>query len=434
MNVGISQSKRSERTNEREWICCICCSCILYRSSCPGSRLGLALTFKDGPRWSETIKSFSVSIPTSVIRAEHTKHPFVAYCLETHYHDESTSATIKVERRFKQFEALHLALVESFPMIALPQLPPKSIALGIQGHITEYRKKALQCYLTRIIRHPLLRSTELLTTFLSTEDDRLLGTTCELWSKRAQEHCFFEQVLHPDWNQTDGELARVEEIMKQNQATGRYIRVLLEKMLKTRSSASAFVTTLQSLGRAMAEWSEDCDASTTNEQMAADYILQSASQTVSSTRAAIEHLEDSLDSSLALLLQLQHMLPHLTELHTMHNTIYQQLMALRKFPEVDNEYLEARLDTLFNIILAEMNTIDEQRLVDLQTISRSLTAAQLEGHKDALSILQTQARLPLSMGSRRYMLNMINQSETPRNRWDVRGKTAGLMRLIRSYM
>ena len=82
-----------------------------------------------------------------------------------------TTTRITVQRRFSQFVALHTALTRRLPGIVLPPLPEKQYAGRFSQDFVEARRGDLERYLNKIVRHPVVRYAEVLTFFLSCEND-----------------------------------------------------------------------------------------------------------------------------------------------------------------------------------------------------------------------------------------------------------------------
>ncbi|CAJ0857149.1 13645_t:CDS:10, partial [Entrophospora sp. SA101] len=113
-------------------------------------------------------------------------------------------AQVTVERRFSQFEWLHRHLAAKFSAFILPPLPEKQYA---------------ERYINRLARHPVIRYSDLLTHFLSCENDNE-------WYKREKQfesdqiigHVFFQHVYHPEYNVDDGDVETIERFEAHSRA------------------------------------------------------------------------------------------------------------------------------------------------------------------------------------------------------------------------
>ncbi|KAF5357010.1 hypothetical protein D9756_006532 [Leucocoprinus leucothites] len=121
--------------------------------------------------------------------------------------DEEHSAQPKplqrltVHRRFSHFLTLHTILLRRLPGLALPPLPPKQYTNRFSSTFIEARRADLERYLTTLIRHPIIRYTDILTFFLSCESDTqfhaLLPKFKALPPVGPQ---FYAKVYHPVFN------------------------------------------------------------------------------------------------------------------------------------------------------------------------------------------------------------------------------------------
>jgi sorting nexin-9/18/33 len=85
--------------------------------------------------------------------------------------DGGTVTRMTVQRRFSHFVMLHTVLSRRLPGIALPPLPEKQYAGRFSSDFIEARRGDLERYLNKIVRHPIVRYAEILTVFLSCENE-----------------------------------------------------------------------------------------------------------------------------------------------------------------------------------------------------------------------------------------------------------------------
>ncbi|CAG8826761.1 16259_t:CDS:2, partial [Dentiscutata erythropus] len=78
---------------------------------------------------------------------------------------------VTVERRFSQFEWLYNRLVVKFGALVLPPLPEKQYTGRFNEEFIEKRRSALERFINRLARHPVIRYSDILTHFLSCNDD-----------------------------------------------------------------------------------------------------------------------------------------------------------------------------------------------------------------------------------------------------------------------
>ncbi|KIJ61647.1 hypothetical protein HYDPIDRAFT_31245, partial [Hydnomerulius pinastri MD-312] len=109
--------------------------------------------------------------------------------------------SITVQRRFSHFVVLHTALLRRLPGVALPPLPEKQYAGRFNADFVEARRGDLERYIDRVVRHPIARYAEVVTSFLGCENDlewkRLMP---QFLSMSAAGPSFFAHVFHPAFN------------------------------------------------------------------------------------------------------------------------------------------------------------------------------------------------------------------------------------------
>jgi sorting nexin-9/18/33 len=157
-------------------------------------------TGPSGPVWRTKIPTFTVLVHSPSKRTSPFYPPYTMYSITTLFSDPSpeaasdwvevpdpddchtpspTSTTglretitrMTVQRRFSHFVILHTVLCRRLPGIALPPLPEKQYAGRFSSDFIEARRGDLERYLNQIVRHPIVRYSEILTVFLSRENE-----------------------------------------------------------------------------------------------------------------------------------------------------------------------------------------------------------------------------------------------------------------------
>ncbi|KIJ09769.1 hypothetical protein PAXINDRAFT_172368 [Paxillus involutus ATCC 200175] len=167
-----------------------------------------------GPAWQSKIPRFRVLVHSPSKRSSGFSGAYTIYNVTSLFSSGSectasddemapspTPTCITVQRRFSHFVVLHNALLRRLPGIALPPLPEKQYAGRFNAAFVEARRGDLERYVDRIVRHPIARYAEVVTSFLSCEDDlewkRLMP---QYLSMRAAGPSFFAHVFHPAFN------------------------------------------------------------------------------------------------------------------------------------------------------------------------------------------------------------------------------------------
>lgn len=134
-----------------------------------------------GPAWKPKLPIFRVIVHSPSKRSSGISGSYTVYLVtsifflpksqETLDHEPDSPIRITVHRRFSQFVFLHTVLSRRLPGIALPPLPGKQYAGRFSDEFVEARRGDLERYLSRVIRHPVARYTEVLTFFLGCESE-----------------------------------------------------------------------------------------------------------------------------------------------------------------------------------------------------------------------------------------------------------------------
>ncbi|KAG1852653.1 hypothetical protein C8R48DRAFT_676150 [Suillus tomentosus] len=108
---------------------------------------------------------------------------------------------IPFQRRFSHFIVLHTSPTRRLPGIALSPLPEKQYAGRLSADFVEARRGEVKRYIGGIVRHPVARYAEVVTSFLGCDNDadwkRLMP---QLLSMPAAGPSFFAHVFHPAFN------------------------------------------------------------------------------------------------------------------------------------------------------------------------------------------------------------------------------------------
>ncbi|KAG0228244.1 hypothetical protein BGW42_002302 [Actinomortierella wolfii] len=196
---------------------------------------------QSGPSWQEKVPLFHVRV-----HDPETRRKMVGMQEYTVFQVTSTfpqGVSVTVERRYSQFEWLYARLLNKFGALILPVLPEKQYAGRFSEEFIEKRRRALERFINRLVRHPIIRYSDIMTHFLGCSDDNE-------W-KRAEKRfdadkivgtSFFQHVYHPEFNVgEDGDVDEVERFGAHCRGTERLMPVLVD-------SATAFKDGVQGNG------------------------------------------------------------------------------------------------------------------------------------------------------------------------------------------
>ncbi|SPO25582.1 related to Sorting nexin 9 [Ustilago trichophora] len=135
-------------------------------------------------------------------------------------------AQVTVLRRFTQFEWLHQVLAKHYSALLIPPPPEKQYSGRFASDFIETRRADLEMWISRLVRHPVLRYSEPIRFFLSCEDETTWRTNAALLLRygeisttgKATKGGVFAQTWHPDFNFDSAEAAveadRMEAFLK----------------------------------------------------------------------------------------------------------------------------------------------------------------------------------------------------------------------------
>ncbi|EFP76881.2 uncharacterized protein PGTG_02342 [Puccinia graminis f. sp. tritici CRL 75-36-700-3] len=177
-----------------------------------------------GPAWKDSAPRFTVQVHSPQLQTHPSKmKAHVIYTVTSTFSNDNGSVEdgpmnvqVTVGRRYSHFGLLSIGLNLIYgEVIDLPALPEKGFTSNYDEGFIENRRRALERYLFRLTRHPILRYCPRLTTFLGCEDVEEFEAEARSWSQlnsepsqkaggqatdSAASSSFFSKVFHPDYN------------------------------------------------------------------------------------------------------------------------------------------------------------------------------------------------------------------------------------------
>ncbi|GBB92078.1 hypothetical protein RclHR1_01960028 [Rhizophagus clarus] len=369
---------------------------------------------QSGPSWNEKAPIFKVIVHNPEKRVK-----LGGVSEYTIFHVSSlfaNGAQVTVERRFSQFEWLYNRLSAKFGAFVLPALPEKQYSGRFNEEFIERRRRALERFINRLARHPVIRYSDLLTHFLSCEDE-------SEWRKREKQfendkivgHAFFQHVYHPEFNVDDGEIETIERfeaharameklmpwINEASQAhkdsfdemQNRYRRVsfALLRLITGHNSGDGFESTNEDGAWC---WRDGCHA------------CLSLTKALQSTVESMQTIADLYDSHTkeTVIPWIENFKEHSYPSSNHEPLVDMHMGAYKKFKEVseeneslhhlgdvDIETIRSRCDTVFNVTLAEVDRIHDERVQDFRENTKQYLDGQIEVYEKILEELR-QAR------------------------------------------
>ncbi|KAG0305869.1 hypothetical protein BGZ98_003392 [Dissophora globulifera] len=371
---------------------------------------------QSGPSWQEKAPLFRVKVHDPETRRKMAGMQEYTLFQITSTFTQGVSVT--VERRYSQFEWLYERLVNKFGALILPPLPEKQYAGRFSEEFIERRRRALERFLNRLVRHPVLRYSDLLTHFLSCSDDgdwkraekkfesdRITGTT------------FFQHVYHPEFNvNEDGDIDLVERFNAHCKGSERLMPFLLDATMAYKEGISDSQFRYKRFGLALlnliSTTKDGLENRTLNDQLAwcwrencADCLrLTKAMQTTAETMQVMAdvhqtHITEGCQPWQDTIKENATPSSTFAPLVDMHTGTHKKLVEIfekeQTMEEIDSETVKSRCDTVFNITLAEMDRVHDERVQDFEKGTKDFLDSQIAYHEKMLAQLK-QARAGFS--------------------------------------
>ncbi|KAF9365678.1 hypothetical protein BGX34_009013 [Mortierella sp. NVP85] len=365
-----------------------------------------------GPSWQEKAPLFSVRV-----HDPETKRKMVGMQEYTIFQVTSTftqGVSVTVERRYSQFEWLYERLLNKFGALVLPPLPEKQYAGRFSEEFIERRRRALERFLNRLVRHPVLRYSDLLTHFLSCSDDGDWKRAEKKFDNdRITGTAFFQHVYHPEFNvNEDGDIDLAERFNAHCKGSERLMPFLMDATMAYKEGVSDSQFRYKRLGLALLNLVSTSKDGPENQTLNDDLAwcwrekcpdclrLSKAMQTTAETMQLMadvhqSHITEGCQPWQDVIKENSTPSSTFAPLIDMHQGTHKKLVEVvekeQTMEEIDSETVKSRCDTVFNISLAEMNRVHDERVQDFQKGTKDFLDSQIAYHEKMLAHLK-QAR------------------------------------------
>ncbi|KAF0489518.1 PX-domain-containing protein [Gigaspora margarita] len=367
-----------------------------------------------GPSWLEKSPSFKIMVhnPEKRIKLGGVQEYTIFHVTSMF----SEGVQITVERRFSQFEWLYNRLVNKFGAFVLPPLPEKQYSGRFNEEFIEKRRRALERFINRLARHPIIRYSEILTHFLSCNDD-------SEWRKREKQfendkiigHAFFHHVYHPEFNVDDGEIDTIERFEAHARAMEKLMPWINEASVVHKDSLEEMQHQYRRVSYALLRLITGHDTGENNDSVndegawcwrdgckACLSLTKALQSTVESMQAVADmyksHINDMCIPWIENFNEYSYPSRSYELLIDMHMGTHRKFKEvseenISKDPEydMDAETIRSRCDTVFNVTLAEIDRIHDERVQDFQENTKQYLDGQIELYEKILEELR-QAR------------------------------------------
>ncbi|KAG0338679.1 hypothetical protein BG000_003615 [Podila horticola] len=367
---------------------------------------------QSGPSWQEKAPLFQVRV-----HDPETRRKMVGMQEYTLFQVTSTftqGVSVTVERRYSQFEWLYERLLNKFGALILPPLPEKQYTGRFSEEFIERRRRALERFLNRLVRHPVIRYSDLLTHFLSCsadgdwkraerkfDGDRIVGIS------------FFQHVYHPEFNvNEDGDIDVVERFNAHCKGSEKLMPFLSDAAVAYKEGVSDSQFRYKRLGLALLNlisttkdglenqtlnddlawcWRENC-----TDCLRLTKALQSTAETMQQMADVHQtHIEEGCLPWQETIKEHANPSSTYAPLVDMHTGTHKKLVEVFEkeqiMEEIDSETVKSRCDTVFNITMAEMDRAHDERVQDFQKSTGDFLDSQIAYHEKMLAHLK-QAR------------------------------------------
>lgn len=366
-----------------------------------------------GPQWSEKTPVFNISV-CSPRRIISRSSEYVLYKVSSTF---SNDISVTVDRRFSQFQWLQERLQKKFAYLVLPTLPEKQYSSRTTDVFIEQRRRALETYMKALVRHPVIRYSNLLTHFLSCDEEDWKQHSAFLSKDEHIGSHFFHGLEFPDFNvDEEGDQDVLEHFMNHITEMDKKIPEVLEThdahARIVRDGANRYRNMSHALLRMMEQsnsdgawcWREGCI-----DCLHFSKALQTTAETYLSLADDHEHYANQETDLLI------HDITAYTKSSAAHSPLldtHKSTLKQLQVADQEDEDLRYRCEAVFNVVSAETDRFHEDRLTDWRDMTdRSLDAQIALYEKMASKLKAARATLGYTVQSSRETMD----PPSPRN-------------------
>ncbi|KAI9599213.1 hypothetical protein BDF19DRAFT_430456 [Syncephalis fuscata] len=373
---------------------------------------------ESGPAWRHKAPEFCVRVHDPEKRAKMAgMQEYTVYQVTSEF---AQGVSVTVERRFSQFQWLHRRLEIKFSALILPPLPEKQFSGRFNEEFIERRRRALERFMNRLARHPVVRYSDLLTHFLNcTDDSEWRRQEKKFEADRVVGHSFFQHVYHPEFNvDDDGDVETLERFHAHTRAIDRYLPSIAEAAQGYKDFYTEAKNHYKRLGLGILRlitgtetegyepvndegiwcWRDGC-----HECLCLTKSLQSAAELMQDTCELREqHVQESLTpwlESIRTYSGTSIAQAPLVEMHIGAHKKYQEVLGegfaedgtLERPEDFDAEDIKSRCETVYNVTLAEVDRYHDERARDFRDFAVNFLDNEI-GHYEKMLEKLRQAR------------------------------------------
>jgi len=325
---------------------------------------------------------------------------YVTY--KVHTKAENSDKPIIAVRRYSDFLWLHDRLGEEFIEIIIPPVPEKTIINHTSSDLVDYRRRELEKFLKRVLRHQTLNKSQYLKYFLTANESDMSSYRSSMKTHTRpslikEEPSFFSSAL--SWATSAAQSAMssagqdynlVKEVDLEFQETKQYFVALHSHFESLQSKASDDISKTKQLSLALTEFSHSSDLMAKCEQ-SQDAVLAGYWKKLSAILHSMSELQDVLAKNETLIFDntLRDYVRLTDAGKVCLNNRLDLLLKLQEHQKKNSGSVEA-LDQEFKrvsgIIKTEVGAFNSKKTKDFRNVLRALIAINIEHHQKVVAL------------------------------------------------
>jgi len=312
---------------------------------------------------------------------------YVTYKVHTKDHEKPVVSV----RRYSDFLWLHDRLAEEFIDVIIPPVPEKVIINKTATEIVEYRRRELEKFLKRVLRHERLNKSQYLKTFLSANDTEMSASrgVKHIRPKIEEEKSFFSSSLS-FFSSVTGQSDPVKEIDLEFDESKLYITGLFTQFDILENKASFDITKTKELVNTLSEFSHSAELMSKCES-SQDSILSGFWGKLSLILKQMSDLHETLsrDESFTLGNTLKDYVRITSQAKlTLENRVglLQQLQDAQKRNANSVAALDKELKTVSANVKDELSSFKLKKSKDIRNALRALVAINIEHQQKVVAL------------------------------------------------
>ena len=318
------------------------------------------------------------------------------------YQLKPSNSNNQVSRRYKQFYWLHQRLIERYAFIPIPPLPDKHLQGRYEEEFIEHRRNQLQNFVNRICYHPILSQSEVWKHFLTCIDEKQWKA-----GKRKAEHdplvgCNALMTIKTPEKPNDQELVdhEVDKFSKfQNLFESAVINMKKTSTDQTKKCQKYYNVDFQAIGKAFHKFGGALQHGNCINPNLTNAIVGTGQAYKDIAKMFEDQPKNDWEQMGDLMHDYRGLLMHWPAILQTHEGAISKKKELEKLNSEgkfsQNEAMEIsnRTDTLSFALLCEINTFNDQWVIDMKDIHQHFLQEQITFHLKVVKRLQDALRM-----------------------------------------